>query len=86
MILTGLEDLAQRLGLTVRYEGLGDDGLEVNSGRCRLRGEEILLIERRLDQAGRIDVLSRELKKLDLQGVFIRPYLRQWLGEDPADD
>ena len=79
MILSGLEDLAERLGLKIRYEGLGDDEVEVRSGRCRLKGEEIILMDRRLDTAGRIEVLRQALGRTDLTGIYVKPYLRAFL-------
>jgi hypothetical protein len=81
MILAGLEDLAERMGLKVRYERLGDDEVNVRSGRCRLRGEEIILMDRRLRPAGRIEILRRELGSMDLADIFIKPYLRAILEE-----
>ncbi|MBU2551753.1 MAG: hypothetical protein KKB20_25305 [Proteobacteria bacterium] len=83
-ILNDLEELAERLGLRVRYEKLENGEHEAVSGRYRLRAEEILLIDRRLDPAGRIAVLSRELSRMDLGGVFVKPYLRDLL-ETGAD-
>ncbi len=81
LILAGLEEVAERLGLTVRYERLGDDEFDVKSGRCRLKGRNILMIERRLDLKGRIDVLSRELRPMNLSGIFIKPFLRAVLED-----
>ena len=84
MLLAGLEETALRLGLTVRYERLGDDQTEVKSGRCRLKGEEFILVDRRLSVTERVEVLSRELKKADLSGIYIKPFLRSLL-EEPED-
>ena len=86
LILAELEDLAQRLGLTVRYEKLGDEDTEVHSGRCRLKGEEILLMDKRLTPADRVKILSQELAHQDLSGIYIKPMLKKYLGvEDNWD-
>jgi len=81
VILKGLEDLAERLGVKVSYERLENDDIEVRSGRYRLRGQNVLLVDRRLDMAGRIDVLRRELRQMNLAAVYVKPYLRAMLEE-----
>ena len=81
LILLGLEQTAEQLGLKVRYERLGDDEFDVRSGRCRIKGEEILLIDRRLDQAARMEILKTELGRMDLSGIYIKPFLREILGQ-----
>ena len=81
IILAGLEELAARLGIHVRYERLGDDDNEVRSGRCRLKGEDILLVERGLDPPARVEVLRRALAREDLGGVYIKPNLRRLLED-----
>ena len=81
LIQTGLEEVAERLGMTIRYERLGDDDFEVKSGRCRLKGRNMLLIERRLDLKERIEVLRRELRPMNLSGIYIKPFLRAVIEE-----
>jgi len=85
LILAGLEELAAEMGLKVRYENFSEGEVEVHSGRCRLKGENMLIIDRRLKTAGRIEVLLAELKRLDLTDVYMKPYLRALLeGEVPG--
>lgn len=85
VILSGLEEIAVRLGLKVRYEKLGDDEFEVKSGRFRLQGEDVILLDRRLDVKARIEVISRELARLDLTGIYIKPFLRGFLEDRDVD-
>ena len=79
VMLEDLEQLAQALGLEIRYESLGDDEFAARSGRCRLRGREVILMDRRLMVEARIDLLISELKRMDLGGVWVKPYLRERL-------
>ncbi len=79
MVLEDLEQLAQALGLEIRYESLGDDEYAARSGRCRLRGREVILVDRRLGIEARIKVLKSELERMDLGGLWVKPYLRELL-------
>ncbi|MEW5723380.1 MAG: hypothetical protein AB1896_09755 [Thermodesulfobacteriota bacterium] len=51
----------------------------MSSGRCRIKGRDLLLVDRRLDTAARLEVLASELRRMDLGGIYIKPYLRSYL-------
>lgn len=75
-----LKTLAERLGLKVREEILlREVGYHPRSGMCRVHGEEVLFVDRSLPVSERITVLSDELKRRDLQGVYLAPALRRLL-------
>lgn len=74
LILQELEALAVRLGVEVRYEALEGSG-----GLCRYKGRLWLIANRGLSLAQRIRLLSRELGRLPLEGVFVRPSVRELL-------
>lgn len=83
-ILAALEQTARQLGFEVRYERLNDEEFLIGSGRCRLKGCDMILIEKGLGQEDRIRVLCRELGREDLSGIFLKPFLRRLLGVDEA--
>lgn len=85
-ILSGLEEVARRLGLEVRYEALRGDEVDLKSGRCRLKGKEILFIDQTLNLTERINVLVSELARMNLTGIYIKPYLRALLQSHPGED
>ena len=74
LLLQELETLAAQLGVELRYEEL-----ETSGGLCRYSGKLCLIVDRRLPLARRIALLSRELGRLPLEGVFLRPSVRELL-------
>ena len=84
--LKGLEDVAERAGLEVRYESMGSEDLGGRSARCRLKGREILFIDRSLAPSDRIDILIQELNQMNLTGIYMKPYLRALLQACPGED
>ena len=53
-----LKELATRLGLRVREEILlREVGYRVRSGLCRVRGEDVLFLDRNLSPGERLEVL-----------------------------
>lgn len=77
-----LNEVAQGLGVEVRLESLdGGEDPSAKSGLCRLRGKPVIFIERRQDNAQRCRRLGLGLLALDLDGVYLRPAVRGFLGE-----
>ena len=82
-ILEELKTLATRLGLEVREEKLlREIGYHVRSGACRIREQNLILIDRDLSPASRMEVLLEELAQRDLGDVYISPELRRMLGKE----
>ena len=72
-----LKTVAERVGVRVREEVLlREVGYHPRSGICRLRGEEMLFVDRSLPIAERVAVLTDELRRRDLQGIYVSPALR----------
>jgi hypothetical protein len=81
-----LKMLAERLGLRVREEALlREVGYHPRSGTCRVRGEEVLFVDRTLPAGDRLEVLLHELRHRDLQGVYVSPALRRLLESRGSD-
>jgi hypothetical protein len=79
VILAGLEEIARRVGLEIQYEKLDDDEFRMQSGHYRLGDRRVILVEKRLNTAARIEVLRRELGQVNLDGVFMKPLFRSLL-------
>jgi hypothetical protein len=86
VILAGLEEIARRVGLEIRYEKLEDDEFRMQSGHYRLGNHRVILVEKRLDTNGRIQVLRRELAAVNLDGVFMKPFFRSMLVSEESEN
>ena len=78
-IVDYLAELAEKLGLEVRWEGLIGDG-----GICELRGKRYLFVDRSLELAGQIDVMADALCTEPLDDVYILPEVRDILDHAHA--
>ncbi len=67
-----MEDVAQRLGLSVRWEAGHFRG-----GRCTVNGEDIIILNRNHAVDTHLVVLARCLKEGPLDTVYIRPSVRE---------
>jgi len=82
-----LKTLAERVGLTVREEILlREVGYHARSGRCLVRGQEVLFVDRSLPIGDRVAVLIDELRQRDLHHVYVSPALRRLLERGAVDE
>ena len=75
--LKELEELAERIGIEIRYEKMGT----ISGGLCRIRDGEVILINKHLSTASKIELLAKELmlERDKLEKLFILPEIRELL-------
>ena len=81
--LMRLEELADKLGIPIRYDKINpaEDESTISGGLCRVNGELIIIINASAATRNKIQALVKALKHFDLDGVYIRPALRELLEE-----
>ena len=79
-IVDCLAELAEKLGLEVRWEGLIGDG-----GICELRGKRILFVDRSAGLDTQVDVMTGALCDEPLEDVYILPEVRELLERARAE-
>jgi len=82
-ILGQLEELARSLEIQVRYEPIRGEGPFYMGGLCRVKGENILIINSKATMRDKIQALVRAVKQFDLSQVYMRPALREFLVKFP---
>jgi len=78
-MLVQLEELAQNLDITIRYETIEIEGSFYEGNLCRLKGENILIIDPKAPIKDKIQIFARAVKQFDLSQVYVRPALREFL-------
>ena len=76
-IMKALEEVAERLSVQIHYEEMKAFEFRVEDGSCRVKGEPSIFIDRRRPLKEKISILARELKKFDLEDIYIPPLLRE---------
>ncbi|MDQ5985319.1 MAG: hypothetical protein CSYNP_01027 [Syntrophus sp. SKADARSKE-3] len=74
-----LEALAVKLGMTIRYEPLKIDGSLHTGGYCRIRGQDVVIINKKASTRDKIHVLADALRRCDLKEIYILPSVRKIL-------
>ena len=77
--LNELEELAQRVGITVRYEPLKIEGVVHAGGFCRVHGKDFVIINKKATGREKMHILIDALRRLDLSQIYVLPSLREIL-------
>ena len=70
--LAELEELADKLGFKVRFEKGNFKG-----GYCILKESKLLVVNSRNDYDRRVTIISKSLKEIGIDDVFVKPGLRE---------
>lgn len=83
-LLVQLEQLADRLGIEIRYERIKNPANITKGGLCKLKGKYIIIIDSKTSVSERVELISSILKRFNLKDIYILPALRRLLERDEA--
>lgn len=76
-----LEELAEKAGISIRYEELTGSRYGVRGGLCKIKGKNIYIMDTSQDLPERIAALARCLAGIDLEGIYVVPVVRDLLAK-----
>jgi hypothetical protein len=79
LLLSQLEDLANKLGIAIRHFKFIRDESSGRGGLCRIRGEYILYIDSQATTKEKILVMIEALKEFELGDIHVLPAIRNLL-------
>ena len=78
-IYQALKELAEKLDVTVSEQNLRSTGIKVKSGICKVKGKNILIMDKKLSFKDKNEILAACLNKLPHENIFMVPALREFL-------
>ncbi|MGA2409019.1 MAG: hypothetical protein ABSG46_01340 [Candidatus Binataceae bacterium] len=79
-----LAEAAKRVGIEVRREKIMREvGYRVRGGPCRLRDQDLIILDREQAPADQIEVLAEALRSRDLEQIYLSPAARRILQVAP---
>lgn len=80
--LQDLRDAAAKLEIEIETGDLADNELSIQSGYCKLRGKNLILLDQRLTPEEKIEVILNALDRFDTENIYLAPWIRERLGTD----
>jgi hypothetical protein len=81
-----LEELARSLDIKIRNEPLKKEGSFSSGGLCRFKGEWVLIINSKAHDSEKIETMAGAVNRFDLNGVYLRPGVREFLERFPKQE
>ena len=76
-----LKDLAEKLGINVSEQSFRNSGIKVTSGLCKVKGQNLLIIDKHKSIHKRIQIMASHLARIPHENVFIVPAIRELLEQ-----
>jgi len=73
-VLSELEELLDKLGIELKYEKGGFKG-----GLCRVEDKEYFYLNKILSFEQKVSIITKQLKKMELEDVYLKPKIREML-------
>jgi hypothetical protein len=77
-----LKEAAEKLSIKIEVANLNDQEFAIQSGHCKLNGEDLIILDKNLPQEEHLVVILNTLKKFDLDNIYIADWIREKIATD----
>jgi hypothetical protein len=81
ILLSQLEEIAERLGISVRDENINIDDVSSTGGLCLVEGQYIMILNSKTTVKEKIQVAIKALRQFNFNEIYIKPAIRELLEE-----
>ena len=79
VILSYLEELAEKLEILVRDENINIEESSSTGGLCRVEGKHVIILNSKATVKEKIQVMIKALHEFDLTDMYVKPVIRELL-------
>ena len=80
--LEDLKEVAGKLSIDIVAGNLFDPEIMIKSGHCKMKGEDIIIIDKLLSIEEQSEVILQVLKKFNLESIYLPSWIRERLEPD----
>jgi len=77
-----LKEAAEKLSIKIEISNLNDQEFAIQSGHCKLNGEDLIILDKNLPEEEHLTVILNTLKKFDLEDIYIADWIREKIETD----
>lgn len=77
-----LKEVAQKLSIKIEVVNLNDQEFSIQSGYCKLNGEDIIFLDKNLPDEEHVFVILNTLKKFNLDDIYVADWIREKIESD----
>ncbi|QPJ66380.1 MAG: hypothetical protein G3M78_13640 [Candidatus Nitrohelix vancouverensis] len=84
--LQALEQVARKLSINIEVTRFEESEIQTQSGHCKLRGQDLILLDRNLTPKETIEIFLTTFLKFDLENVYLPAWLREEMDARQSSD
>ena len=77
-----LKEAAGKLSIKIEVANLNDQEFAIQSGYCKLNGEDLIILDKNLSDEEHLIVILSALKNFDLDNIFVADWIREKIDRD----
>ena len=77
-----LKEAAEKLSIKIETANLNNQEFAIQSGFCKLRGENLIILDKNLSDEEHLIVILSALKNFDLDNIFVADWIRERIDRD----
>ena len=77
-----LKEAAGKLSIKIEVANLNDQEFAIQSGYCKLNGEDLIILDKNLPNEEHLLVILNTLKKFNLDNIYVADWIRERIDTD----
>lgn len=77
-----LKEAAGKLYIKIEVANLNDQEFAIQSGYCKLNGEDLIILDKNLPDEEHVLVILNTLKKFNLDDIYVADWIRERIDTD----
>ena len=77
-----LKEAAGKLSIKIEVANLNDQEFAIQSGYCKLNGEDLIILDKNLPDEEHVLVILNTLKKFNLDDIYVAGWIRERIDTD----
>ena len=77
-----LKEAAGKLSIKIEVANLNDQEFAIQSGYCKLNGEDLIILDKNLPDEEHLLVILNTLKNFNLETIYVANWIREKIEDD----
>lgn len=77
--LEDLKSVAAKCSIEIEFSNLADEELSIQSGLCKVKGNSLIILDKKLDPEEQANVILKALESFDLETIYVPSWIRERL-------
>ena len=82
--LEDMKEVAAKLSIEIVTKNLFDQEISIQSGYCKVKGKDMVILDKQLTPEEQVEVILNTLKQFDLETIYLPSWIRESIESDSS--